>query len=127
MDPEAFQNVTRKFNNNIKAVHLQESRLTQLTQDICENWDTTYSVHLFPPAKNFDGLKIDDTKNRHILRVRFVDVPLIAELVQYFELKYANIEVQSVWMMEKLKENDGFQGWHRDFYLGTCWTPAPNP
>ena len=22
-------------------------------------------------------------------------------------------------MIEKSKENDGFQGWHRDFYLGT--------
>jgi hypothetical protein len=22
-------------------------------------------------------------------------------------------------MIEKPRENDGFQGWHRDFYLGT--------
>jgi hypothetical protein len=49
----------------------------------------------------------------------FVDVPLIAELVKYFEEEYTKIEVQSVWMMDKLRENDGFQGWHRDFYLGT--------
>jgi hypothetical protein len=49
----------------------------------------------------------------------FVDVPLIAELVQYFEYKYTKLEVRSVWMMEKSRENDGFQGWHQDFYLGT--------
>jgi len=44
----------------------------------------------------------------------------MAELVKYFEEKYNHLEVRSVWMIEKSKENDGFQGWHtRDFYLGT--------
>jgi hypothetical protein len=32
-----------------------EVRLTQLTQDIHDNWDTTYSVNVFPSAKAFDG------------------------------------------------------------------------
>ena len=49
----------------------------------------------------------------------FQGVPLIAELVKYFEEKYNHLKVRSVWMIEKSKENDGFQGWHRDFYLGT--------
>jgi len=49
----------------------------------------------------------------------FQGVPLVAELVKYFEEKYMHLEVRSVWMIEKSKENDGFQGWHRDFYLGT--------
>ena len=49
----------------------------------------------------------------------FQGVPWIAEPVKYFEEKYKHLEVQSVWMIEKTKENDGFQGWHRDFYLGT--------
>jgi hypothetical protein len=93
--------------------------LAQLTQDIRDNWDTTYSVNAFPPAKAFDGDKIDATKNWHILRVIFQGVPLIAELIKYFEEKYTHLEVQSVWMIEKSKENDGFQGWHRDLYLGT--------
>ncbi len=73
----------------------------------------------FQPAKAFDGDKIDATKNRHILRAMFQGVPWIAELVKYFEEKYNHLEVRSVWMIEKSKENDGFQGWHRDFYLGT--------
>ena len=98
---------------------IQESWLAQLTQDIRDNWDTTYSVNAFPPAKAFDGDKIDATKNRHILRVMFQGVPLIAELVKYFEEKYTHLEVRSVWMIDKSKENNGFQGWHRDFYLGT--------
>jgi hypothetical protein len=43
-----------------------ELRLTPLTQDIRDNWDTTNSVNVFPPATAFDGEKIDATKNRHI-------------------------------------------------------------
>ncbi len=43
---------------------------------------------------------------------------MIAELVKYFQDKYTHLEVHSVWLIEKLRENDGFQGWHRD-YLGT--------
>jgi hypothetical protein len=51
--------------------------------------------------------------------VMFVDVPLIAWLVKKIEHKYKKLEVWSVWMMEKSRENNGFQVWHRDFYLRT--------
>jgi hypothetical protein len=44
---------------------------------------------------------------------------MISKLVKYFENKYNHIEVRSVWLIEKSRENDGFQGWHRDFFLGT--------
>jgi hypothetical protein len=81
----AWQNVTRKVNQNVIPGCVIDLRLTHLTQDIRNNWDTTYSVELFPPAKAFDGDKIDATKNRHIPRVKFMSVPLIAELVKYFE------------------------------------------
>ncbi len=111
--------MTRTVNKNIIQGRLQESWLTQLTQDICINWDTMYSVNVFPPAKAFDGEKIDPTKNRHILRLMFQGVPLIADLMKYFEEKYTNLEVCSVWIIEKSRENDGFQSWDRDFYLGT--------
>jgi hypothetical protein len=73
-----------------------ELRLTQLTQDIHDNWDTMYSVIVFSPAKAFDGEKIDATKNRHIPSVMFLGVPLIAELVKFFEDKYTHLEVRSV-------------------------------
>jgi hypothetical protein len=44
---------------------------------------------------------------------------LIAEIVKYFEDKYTHLKVRSVWIIEKLRENDGLQHWHKDFYLGT--------
>jgi hypothetical protein len=47
--------------------HVAESKLKELTEDLRDNWDTTYSVNLFPPSKEFEGKKIDVTKNRHIL------------------------------------------------------------
>jgi hypothetical protein len=68
---EACPNVTRKVNQNMIQDCVKESRLTQLTQDIRNNWDTTYSVNVFPPAKAFDGDKINATKNRHIPSVMF--------------------------------------------------------
>jgi hypothetical protein len=63
---KARQNVTRKVNQNMIPGRIIELRLTPLTQDIRNNWDTTYSVNVFPPANAFDGEKINASKNRHI-------------------------------------------------------------
>ena len=61
-NPEAWQNVTRKVNQSTMQGRVEESWLAQLMQDICNNWDRTFSVNAFPPAKVFDGDKIDATK-----------------------------------------------------------------
>jgi hypothetical protein len=47
--------------------HVAESKLKELTVDLRDDWDTTYSGNLFPPSKEFEGEKIDVAKNRHIL------------------------------------------------------------
>jgi hypothetical protein len=73
---------------------------------------------LFPSSKEFEGEQIDVTKNRHILRPNFGSVQRIAELVQLFEDKHKHLATRSAWLIEKSKENDGFQVWHRDFWLG---------
>jgi len=93
-NPEAWQNVTRKVNHITVQSRVEESWLAQLTHDICHNWDMTYSVNKFQPAKAFGGDKIDATKNRHILRAMFQGVPWIAEQVKYFEEKYNHLEVK---------------------------------
>jgi hypothetical protein len=116
--PEAWQNITRKVNVDMIQDHVAESQLRELTEDLRDNWDTTYSVDLFPPSKEFEGKKIDVTKNRHILQANFGSVQRILELVQLFENKYKHLAISSVWLIEKSKENDGFQVWHRDFWLG---------
>ncbi len=48
----------------------------------------------------------------------FGSVQRIAELVQLFEDKYKHLAIRSVWLIEKFKENNGFQVWHGDFWLG---------
>jgi hypothetical protein len=116
--PETWQNITRKVNTDMIQGHVAESQLRELTEDLHDNWDTTYSVNLFPPSKKFEGEKIDVTKNRHILRANFGSVQRILDLVQLFENKYKHLAISSIWIIEKSKENDGFQVWHRDFWLG---------
>jgi hypothetical protein len=116
--PEAWQSITRKVNTNMIQGHVTESQLKELTEYLHDNWDKTYSVDLFPPTKEFEGEKIDVTKNRHILRANFGSVQTILELVHLFENKYKQLAICSVWLIKKSKENDGFQVWHRDFWLG---------
>jgi hypothetical protein len=65
--PEAWQNITRKVNRDMIQGHVAESKLKELTEDLRYNWDTTYSVNLFPSSKEFEGKKIDVTKSRHLL------------------------------------------------------------
>jgi hypothetical protein len=85
--PEAWQNITCKVNANMIQGHVAESQLRELTEHLYDNWDAPYSVDLFPPTKEFEGEKIDVTKNRHILRANFGSVQRILELVQLFENK----------------------------------------
>jgi hypothetical protein len=94
--PEAWQNITRKVNRNMIQGHVAESKLRELTEDLRDNWDTTCSVNMFPLSKEFEGEKIDVTKNRHILRANFGSVQRIAELVQVFEDKYKLLAIRSV-------------------------------
>ncbi len=72
---------------------------------------------MFPPSKEIEGEKIDVTKNRHILRANFGSVQRIAEIIQLFKDKYKHLAICSVWLKEKSKENNGFQVWHREFWL----------
>jgi hypothetical protein len=76
--------------------HVAESKLRELTEDLHDKWDTTYSVNIFPPSKKIVGEKIDVTKNRHILRANFGSVQRIAELLQLFEDVYKHLAISSV-------------------------------
>jgi hypothetical protein len=35
-----------------------------------------------------------------------------------FKDNYKHLTISSVWLIEKSKKNDGFQVWHRDFWMG---------
>jgi len=118
-DPDSWSNHTRKQNRNMTMGGIAVSQMQNISTDIQNNWDTTYSESKFPPSKAFDGGKIDRSTNRHLQRNTWNNIPDMCDLVNYFESHYRRLRVDSVWLIKKTRENDGFQGWHRDFYLKT--------
>ncbi len=48
----------------------------------------------------------------------FHEVPLLKNLVDTFESMLPDFSVNLVWLLRKSKDGDGFQGWHKDFYMG---------
>lgn len=117
-DPDSWSNHTRKQNRNMTIGRIVVLQMHNISKDIQNNWDTTYSESKFPPSKAFDG-KIDRSTNQHLQRNTFNKIPDMYDLVKYFESQYRCLKVDSAWLIKKTRENDGFQGWHRYFYLKT--------
>jgi len=88
--------------------------LEPLVNDLLHHWDDTYSAERFPPSSKFQDIKIDKAKNRHILSHHIHLLPMIQQLCLAFEEIVGGITVDSVWVMMKTNEDDGFQGWHQD-------------
>ncbi len=61
---------------------------------------------------------MDRVSNRQIYKKQFNQVPLLKNLVDTFETMPPYLSVNLVWLLRKSKEGDGFQGWHKDFYMG---------
>jgi hypothetical protein len=61
---------------------------------------------------------VDRASNRQIYKKLFNQVPLLKNLVDTFETMLPYLSVNLVWLLLKSKEGDGFQGWHKDFYMG---------
>jgi len=119
-DPDSWTSQTRKQNRNMTIGRLpQNEMLFDVVKDIQQNWDTTYSVTNFRPAKAFDGNEIDPGTNRHLQGATFREIIHMQNLIKYFESRFRHLQVKSVWIIKKTRDNDGFQGWHRDFYLKT--------
>jgi hypothetical protein len=61
---------------------------------------------------------VDRTSNRQIYKKHFTQVPFLKNLVDIFEPMFPYLSVDLVWLLRKLKEGDGFQGWHKNLLLG---------
>jgi hypothetical protein len=61
---------------------------------------------------------VDRTNNRQIYKKHFMQVPLLKKVVDTFETMFPYLSIDLVWLLHKLNEDDGFQGWHKDFLLG---------
>jgi hypothetical protein len=117
-DIESWPNQTRSENNEVKIDALPFQHVCDVSKDIQNNWDTTYSGAKYNPSKAFDG-PIDPASNRHLQKGSFRREPKMNEFVNVFETAYRNLRVNSVWLIKKSKDNGGFQSWHRDFFLST--------
>ncbi len=99
--------------------HLDESTLLELRDDLINNWDIHYSNPKYRPCKNFSGGLVDRTSNRQIYKKHFTQVPLLKNLVDSFETMSPYLSIDLVWLLHKSKEGDGFQRWHKDFFVGS--------
>ena len=118
-DSGSFSGHTRTQNKDMKQGKLTIEQMRSVSNDIKENWDSTYSSSKFPPSKAFDGEVIDRGSNRHLRDESFREIAEMNALITEFERTNKQLTVRSVWIIKKTKENAGFQGWHRDFYLQT--------
>ena len=116
-DP-AKERLTRKNTrmDSYTTGRINRTLLDALRHDLISNWDQTYSG--FPPCAMFSGEVVDQEKNRHIRSEKFKDLPRIDELVRMFKAEFPHLDVDSVWLLQKTRCEDGFQTWHRDFALG---------
>jgi hypothetical protein len=120
-DGDSWANNTRSKNIDLTGGSIGKERqiVQPLSRDVQLNWDTTYSAANFKPCKMFGGEKICHKTNRHLQDGTFREIENMNKLVMYFEDQYKMVRVKSVWLIKKNRTNDGFQRWHRDFYLST--------
>ena len=96
--------------------NLNNGTVTALSNDIFQNWDTTYSHERFGPCKNFDG-PVDMDSNHQIPHTKFREAPLLNYLVDTFTEMFPNLTIDMVWLIVKYKPGSRFQSWHQDFNL----------
>ena len=96
--------------------NLNNETVTALSNDILQNWNTTYSLERFGPCKNFDG-PVDKDSNRQIPHTKFHEAPLLNKLVDTFTEMLQYLTIDMVWLIVKSKPGSGFQSWHQDFNL----------
>jgi hypothetical protein len=93
---------------------LDKSTLSELRDDLINNWKILYSNPEYQPCKKISGVPVDRASNRQIYKKHFNQVPLLKNLVDTFETMLPYLSVDMVWLLRKSKEGDGFQGWHKD-------------
>ena len=89
---------------------LDKSTLSELRDDLLNNWEILYINPEHQPCKNFSGGLVDRESNRQIYRKHFTQVPLLKNLVDTFETLLPYLSVDLVWLLRESKEGDGFQG-----------------
>jgi len=89
--------------------------LKMFSDDVLQNWNNPiYTNKKFNPPKRFDGKKLNPSYHRHIKQKHFHILPILNHFIQKVETMLGFIQIDSIWIMAKCKENNGFQEWHQD-------------
>ena len=89
-----------------------------LSDDLLENWNTTYSAIDYPPPKMFGGMPIDPKSNWQIPFEKLDERPRIKALVVRFEEIFPYLSIDRIALLYRRRKGDGFQKWHQDYKLG---------
>ena len=89
-------------------------QVTDFSNDVIQHWNTTYKNKKYNPAKGFDGEQLNSDYHCHIRRKDFQSLNVLEEFVKYVESILYTIQIDSIWIMAKSKQNKGFQKWHQD-------------
>jgi hypothetical protein len=90
------------------------SVFSYLSNSVLMIWDADHPHNKFKPPQACKLEPVNTEQNRVVLREQLQDCAHLSYLVSKFEEKCIWLEVQSVWLIWKLKEGNGFQNWHQD-------------
>ncbi len=105
--------------------NLDKSIAAELTHDVVTRWES-YPLLELPPCSKFQDKDVDPVENRQIPQENFYMVPLIQELVNRFQEIFCHLTITQVWLLQKCKSGNGFQGWHQDKLTGITNTMVVN-
>jgi hypothetical protein len=124
---EGIGRLTRSFaGKDFINGNLEKSIFAELTHDVVMRWDASYPLLEFPPCSKFQDKDVDPVKNHQITQEKFVKVPLIQELVHRFQEIFCHLTIMHVWLLQKSKSGNGFQGWYQDKLTGITNTIVVN-
>jgi len=110
--------VSRTVMNASRVVQLEHFAHAELLDNLCADllfhWDEKFPLAQYPPPKKYNLSPVDTATNRLVKKGQLSNVSSLKEIANVFEGIYTNVEVNSVWFIQKEKGGDGFQDWHKD-------------
>jgi hypothetical protein len=114
----ACDQLTRSHTKKLDFIqnNLNNDTVTALSNDILQNWNTTYSLECFGLCMSFDG-PVNRDSNCQIPHTKFHEAQLLNKLVDTFTEMLQYLTIDMVWVIVKSKPGCGFQTWNQDFNL----------
>jgi hypothetical protein len=88
-----------------------------LSDDLLENWGTTYSAIDYPPPKMFGGMPIDHELNWEVLFEKFDERPRIKALVVRFKEIFPYLSIDRIVLLYKRRKVMVFRNVTRTTHL----------